>query len=78
MSEKSFTDITDDVDALLNHPEHAPAIAEHRAEMADADRRSAMGLAAVRHAFDLTQTEPTPEPGSRTRARCSRRADALS
>lgn len=57
MSEKTFTDITDDVDALLNDPELAPAIAEHHAEMADADRRYAMGLAAVRHAFDLTQTE---------------------
>jgi len=57
MSEKTFTDITDDVDALLNDPMHAPAIAEHRAEMAEADRRYAMGLAAVRHAFDLTQTE---------------------
>lgn len=57
MSEKTFTDITDDVDTLLNDPELAPVITDHRAEMADADRRYAMGLAAVRNAFDLTQTE---------------------
>ncbi|MGH3849499.1 MAG: helix-turn-helix domain-containing protein, partial [Pseudonocardiaceae bacterium] len=57
MSETTFTDITDDVDSLLNDLDGAPAIAEHRAEMVDADRRYAMGLAAVRHAFDLTQTE---------------------
>ena len=57
MTEKTFSDITGEVDALLADPELAPAIAEHRAEMADADRRYAMGLAAVRHAFDLTQVE---------------------
>src|SRR5947209_925066 len=57
MSDKNFTDITAEVDALLIDPSVAPAIAEHRAEMSDADRRYAMGLAAVRHAFDLTQTE---------------------
>ncbi len=57
MSEKTFTDITEEVDALLRDPEHASAIAEHRAEMAEADRRCAMDLAAVRHAFDLTQAE---------------------
>ena len=57
MTEKTFSDITEDVDALLNDPVLAPAIAAHRAEMTDADRRYAMGLAAVRHAFDLTQTE---------------------
>jgi len=57
MTDKTFTDITDDIDAVLTDPVLAPTIAEHRAEMADADRRYAMGLAAVRHAFDLTQTE---------------------
>ncbi len=57
MSERDFTDITDEVDALLATPDSADKIAEHRAEMKEADRRYAMGLAAVRHAFDLTQTE---------------------
>jgi len=57
MTDKTFTDITDEVDAVLADPALAPKIAEHQAEMADADRRYAMGLAAVRHAFDLTQTE---------------------
>lgn len=57
MRDKTFTDITDEVDALLADPKLAPTIAEHGAEMTDADRRYAMGLAAVRHVFDLTQTE---------------------
>jgi DNA-binding XRE family transcriptional regulator len=57
MSKAEFTDITEEVDALLAAPELTAKIAEHRAEMKDADRRYAMGLAAVRHAFDLTQTE---------------------
>lgn len=42
MSDEGFTDITDDVDALLADPKLATAIAEHRAEMADADRHNAM------------------------------------
>ena len=57
MGDEIFTDITDEVDALLNEPSLASAIADHRTEMSDADRRYAMGLAAVRNAFDLTQTE---------------------
>jgi DNA-binding transcriptional regulator YiaG len=57
MSNPNFADITTAVDAVLADPTLAPAIAEHRAEMVEADRRYAMGLAAVRHAFDLTQTE---------------------
>ena len=57
MSDAEFTDITDEVDALLADPDLAPTITEHRAEMAEADRRYAMGLAALRQAFDLTQTE---------------------
>jgi hypothetical protein len=32
VSERTFTDITDDVDALLNDAKLAPAIAEHRSE----------------------------------------------
>ncbi|MGH3471760.1 MAG: helix-turn-helix domain-containing protein [Nocardioidaceae bacterium] len=57
MKEETFSDITDEVDALLDDAELRPSIAKHREEMADADRRYAMGLAAVRNAFDLTQTE---------------------
>jgi DNA-binding XRE family transcriptional regulator len=57
MSDREFTDISDEVDALLARPDLAEKIAEHRAEMKEADRRHAMSLAAVRRAFDLTQTE---------------------
>ena len=57
MTDGEFTDITKEVDELLADPGLAGKIADHRAEMRAADRRYAMGLAAVRHAFDLTQTE---------------------
>ena len=80
MSDETFTNITDDVDAVLADPKLATAIAEHRAELADADRRYAMGLAAVRHAFDLTQTELADRLGGPTwrvpgQRRQSREAD---
>ncbi len=38
MSDREFTDITADVDALLADPSHAPAIASARESLAMADR----------------------------------------
>ena len=50
-------DITAEVDALLADPKHAAAFASARVSLAEADRESAMGLAALRHALGLTQVE---------------------
>jgi DNA-binding XRE family transcriptional regulator len=52
-----FTDITEEVDALLSDADIAAAVARYRKEREQADRVYAMGLAAVRKAFNLTQVE---------------------
>ncbi len=57
MTDREFSDITAEVDALLADPKHAPAVAAAREALADADREYAMGLAALRHALGLTQGE---------------------
>lgn len=79
MTEREFTDITDEVDALLADPELAPEIARHREQMRDADRAHAMGLAALRQAFDLTQTELAERLGvsQANVAKIERRSDWL-
>ena len=38
MSDREFTDITADVDALLADPSHAPAVASARESLARSDR----------------------------------------
>ena len=57
MSDREFSDITAEVDALLADPKHVAAFASARASLAEADREYAMGLAALRHALGLTQVE---------------------
>ena len=54
---EEFTDITGEVDDLLRRPDVAAAVARYRQEREQADRSYAMGLAAVRKAFNLTQVE---------------------
>lgn len=54
---EEFTDITGEVDDLLGQPDIAAAVARYREEREQADRSYAMGLAAVRKAFNLTQVE---------------------
>lgn len=54
---EDFTDITSEVDDLLRRPDVAEAVARYRQEREQADRSYAMGLAAVRKAFNLTQVE---------------------
>ncbi len=63
MSDKDFTDITDEVGGLVADPYLGPAIQTRRKEMREADRVHAMGLAAIRNAFDLTQAELAKELG---------------
>lgn len=57
MSDREFRDITADVDALLEDPKHAPAVAAAREALVEADREYAMGLGALRQALGLTQVE---------------------
>ena len=57
MSDREFRDITADVDALLEDPKHAPAVAAAREALTEADREYAMGLATLRQALGLTQVE---------------------
>jgi DNA-binding transcriptional regulator YiaG len=57
MSDRDFSDITADIDALLADPKHAAAVATARESLAEADREYAMGLAALRQALGLTQVE---------------------
>ena len=57
MSDREFSDITAEVDALLADPKHAAAVAAAREALAEADREYAMGLAALRQALGLTQVE---------------------
>ena len=65
MSERTFKNRTKDIDQLLNDPEFAAAIKEHRKAFEQADREYAMGLADVRHAFGLTQAELAEKPQHR-------------
>jgi DNA-binding XRE family transcriptional regulator len=57
MSDREFTDITADVDALLADPKLAAEVAGARESLAEADRDYAMGLAALRQALGFTQVE---------------------
>ena len=57
MSDREFRDITADVDALLEDPKHARAVAAARDALAEADREYAMSLGALRQALGLTQVE---------------------
>jgi DNA-binding XRE family transcriptional regulator len=57
MSDREFRDITADVDALLEDPQHARAIGAARGALTEADREYAMGLAALRQALGFTQVE---------------------
>ena len=54
MSDREFTDITADVDALLADPSHAPALASARESLARADREGAINSSAA--------SAPTFEP----------------
>ena len=54
---EKFIDITAEVDELLSRPGIAESVARYREEREQADRAYAMGLAAVRKAFSLTQVE---------------------
>ncbi len=47
MSDREFTDITADVDALLADPSHAPAVASARESLARSDREWANVLSAA-------------------------------
>ena len=57
MSDREFRDITADVDALLEDPKRAVAVAAAREALTNADREYAMGLGALRQALGLTQVE---------------------
>lgn len=57
MSDREFSDITAEVEALVADPKHAPAIAAAREALGEADREYAMGLGALRQALGLTQVE---------------------
>ena len=54
MSDREFTDITAEVDALLADPSHAPAIASARESLARSDREWAN--------VSLQASAPTVEP----------------
>lgn len=51
----TFTRGNDRIARLAERADLAPAVAATRAQMADADRTYAKGLAALRHAAELTQ-----------------------
>jgi transcriptional regulator with XRE-family HTH domain len=58
MSEEvKFTRGNDRINQLAQRPDIAAEVAQVRAEMAEADRTYAMGLAALRQASELTQVE---------------------
>ena len=61
--EMEFRDITSEVDQLLARPDLKESIERHLEEMREADRAYAMGLAALRRAADLTQTELANQMG---------------
>jgi DNA-binding transcriptional regulator YiaG len=55
--EVTFTRGNDRISQLAQRPDIADGVARVRADMADADRTYAMGLAALRQAAELTQVE---------------------
>jgi DNA-binding XRE family transcriptional regulator len=55
--EVKFTRGNDRISQLAQRPDIAAGVAQVRADMAEADRTHAMGLAALRQAADLTQVE---------------------
>jgi DNA-binding XRE family transcriptional regulator len=55
--EVKFTRGNDRISQLAQRPDIAPGVARVRADMAEADRTHAMGLAALRQAAELTQVE---------------------
>ena len=55
--EVKFIRGNDRISRLAQRPDIAAGVAQVRADMADADRTYAMGLAALRQAADLTQVE---------------------
>lgn len=57
MSEEKFIRSNDRINQLAQRPDIADEVAQVRAEMAEADRTYAMGLAALRQAAGLTQVE---------------------
>jgi len=57
MSEQGFKNRTKEIDELLADPDLAAAVKQHRVAFEQADREYAMGLAELRHAFNLTQVE---------------------
>jgi DNA-binding XRE family transcriptional regulator len=57
MNDREFREITAEVDALLEDPKHARALAAAREALTEADREYAMGLGALRQALGLTQVE---------------------
>ena len=55
--EVKFISSNDCIRQLAQRPDIAAGVAQVRADMADADRTYAMGLAALRQAAELTQVE---------------------
>jgi DNA-binding transcriptional regulator YiaG len=55
--EVKFTRGNDRISQLAQRPDIAEDVAQVRADMAEADRTHAMGLAALRQAAELTQVE---------------------
>jgi DNA-binding transcriptional regulator YiaG len=55
--EVKLTRGNDRINQLAQRPDIAPGVARIRADMAEADRTYAMGLAALRQAAELTQVE---------------------
>jgi DNA-binding XRE family transcriptional regulator len=55
--EVKFIRGNDRINQLAQRPDIAAGVAQVRADMAEADRTYAMGLAALRQAADLTQVE---------------------
>jgi DNA-binding XRE family transcriptional regulator len=61
--EVKFIHGNDRINQLAQRPDIADGVTRVRAEMAEADRTYAMGLAALRQAADLTQAELACRPG---------------
>jgi len=77
--EQEFRNITAEVDELLARPDLQQPVEQHLAEMREADRAHAMGLAALRRAADLTQSELAGQLGvtQAAVARTEKRRDLL-
>ena len=77
--EQAFMDGTSRVDSLLARPDLAQSVRGRRAELREANRTHAMGLATLRKAAELTQTELAAQLGINQSAvaKIERRPDML-